>query len=194
MRLSELVLDPVIIVLLLSSLVSWWIIIDRWVLLVFVTRADRTFYHGKNPSTAPLAKLHGELERHADIGRDDLLLSLDAGIELQRHRLEKRMPLLGAIGSAAPYVGLLGTVIGIIKAFQNIQAHNNMSPSVVSGGIALALVATASGLAVAIPAVVGHHLLSAAINRHAALWEAVVAKWISELPKKDTAHESVPVA
>ena len=131
MRLSELVLDPVIIVLLLSSLVSWWIIIDRWVLLVFVTRADRTFYHGKNPSTAPLAKLHGELERHADIGRDDLLLSLDAGIELQRpdvlrFRIEvlRSLPVLDtedfAIGRGG-YVDAVARVDGEGVDFQGVE-------------------------------------------------------------------------
>lgn len=71
----------------------------------------------------------------------------------QQSTLDKRLMILGTIGSNAPFIGLLGTVLGIIKAFNDLAFNTGGGPSVVMGGIAEALVATAVGLLVAIPAV-----------------------------------------
>jgi biopolymer transport protein TolQ len=116
---------------------------------------------------------------------------MDTVITLQRERLEVTLPLLGVIGSTAPYVGLLGTVVGIIQAFQAIMKQGNMSTSTVAGGIATALIATAMGLAVAIPSVAAHHLFTSAINRIVSGWEAAVAAWLPG--GKEEAHESLPL-
>lgn len=72
----------------------------------------------------------------------------------QQQQLDKRLTILGTVGSNAPFIGLLGTVLGIIKAFNDLAFNTEGGPSVVMGGIAEALVATAVGLLVAIPAVV----------------------------------------
>ncbi len=73
---------------------------------------------------------------------------------------ESRLPLLGTVGSTAPFVGLFGTVIGIVRAFQALSANQSGGPGVVAEGISEALVTTAAGLLVAIPAVVAFNLLS----------------------------------
>jgi biopolymer transport protein ExbB len=73
---------------------------------------------------------------------------------LEKARLEKRLIILGTIGNNAPFVGLLGTVMGIIKAFHDLSVTTTQGPSAVMAGISEALVATAVGLFVAIPAVV----------------------------------------
>jgi biopolymer transport protein ExbB len=179
MPFNHILRDPVVIVLLCASLVSWVIIIDR---LLSLHRARR--------SEQILAGLRQVIEANASVGRDHLLILLDAAIAAQKQRLEGLLPVLGVIGSTAPYIGLLGTVIGIIQAFAAIQAHNVMSPSIVAGGIATALVATAAGLAVAIPAVAAHHLLTNAIQRQVASWEATVAGW---LPTEEQ-HEPLTLA
>lgn len=186
--------DPVLIVLAAGSLASWVIILDCLLVLRRVVRDDRAFQHGETAPAAPLSQLRQELHRHDGVDREHLLTIMDAAIALQRQRLERPLPLLGVIGSTAPYLGLLGTVIGIIQAFQAIQAQNNMSPSIVAGGIATALVATAMGLAVAIPAVAAHHLLSAAIGRRVSVWEAVAAEWLHQDTAEGVKHESVPLA
>ena len=72
----------------------------------------------------------------------------------QQQRLDRRLSILGTVGSNAPFIGLLGTVLGIIKAFHDLSFNAAGGPSVVMAGIAEALVATAVGLLVAIPAVV----------------------------------------
>ena len=79
---------------------------------------------------------------------------MDSMTMKQQQRLDKHLTILGTIGSNAPFAGLLGTVLGIIKAFNDLALNTEGGPSVVMGGIAEALVATAIGLLVAIPAVV----------------------------------------
>jgi biopolymer transport protein ExbB len=99
-----------------------------------------------------------------------------SAVERTRRHLERRledlgadlkrgMPVLASVGSVAPFVGLLGTVVGIISAFQGIAASGSGGLSSVSAGISEALVETALGLAVAIPAVLAFNYLSARIAR-----------------------------
>src|SRR4029077_19399953 len=79
--------------------------------------------------------------------------------------LRRGLAVLASVGSVAPFVGLLGTVVGIISAFQGIAATGSGGLSSVSAGISEALVETALGLAVAIPAVLGFNYLSTRIGR-----------------------------
>jgi biopolymer transport protein TolQ len=81
--------------------------------------------------------------------------------------VERRMIFLASVGSAAPFIGLFGTVWGIMNAFTSIAASKNTSLAVVAPGIAEALFATALGLVAAIPAVVAYNKLSTDIGRYA---------------------------
>ena len=191
MSFGHLFRDPVLFILVIASLASWALIAQCLLALRRAAREDRGFQQGESDSDAPLANLQAEWRRNADTDQAHLLTIMDTAIALERGRLDRMLPLLGVIGSTAPYMGLLGTVIGIIQAFQAIQAQNNMSPSVVAGGIATALVATAMGLAVAIPAVAAHHLLVAAIGRRVAIWESAVAEWLPRNGMKEGSHEPV---
>jgi biopolymer transport protein TolQ len=84
------------------------------------------------------------------------------------NKLEKRLPFLATTASIAPFVGLFGTVVGIMMAFQGIGATGSTNLSVVAPGIADALVATAAGLVAAIPAVVAYNHLSNRVRLFAA--------------------------
>ena len=92
------------------------------------------------------------VENHGQEGLDDLFNSFKL---VERPELEKNLNLLGTIASNAPYIGLLGTVMGIMKAFNDLANAPGQGNEVVMAGIGHALVSTALGLAVAIPAVVG---------------------------------------
>src|SRR5207248_5723999 len=81
-----------------------------------------------------------------------------------RH-LEARLPFLATLGSAAPFIGLFGTVWGIMRSFAGIAAANNTSLAVVAPGIAEALFATAMGLAAALPAVVAYNKCPLGLRR-----------------------------
>ena len=86
---------------------------------------------------------------------------LDVAMAREMERLEKRLLFLATLGSSAPFIGLFGTVIGIMTSFQAIAGSKSTNLAVVAPGIAEALLATALGLLAAIPAVVAYNKLSA---------------------------------
>ncbi len=96
------------------------------------------------------------VKKHGTDGLDELFSSFKT---VERPLLEKNLNILGTIASNAPYVGLLGTVMGIMKAFNDLAVAPGQGNEVVMAGIGHALVSTALGLAVAIPAVVAFNLL-----------------------------------
>lgn len=110
-------------------------------------------------------------------------MSVTEGMEretkIELLKLEQRLPLLATIGSIAPFVGLFGTVIGIIRAFRDLALANAGGAAVVSQGIAEALIATASGLFVAITAVFIYNWFQARLNAMAQEAEIVISE-ISE--------------
>lgn len=83
----------------------------------------------------------------------------------ERQKLDHGLVILGTLGSNAPFIGLFGTVIGIIQAFHNLSANPAGGPSVVMAGISEALIATAVGLIVAIPAVIAFNLYQRVVKR-----------------------------
>jgi len=100
---------------------------------------------------------------HQHLCPDALDRLLEAREIEERHELERGLGILGTVGSNAPFVGLTGTVLGILAAFQQMGASGQAGPQVMSA-IASALVATAAGLLVAIPAVVLHNVLHARVS------------------------------
>ena len=98
--------------------------------------------------------------------------------------LEKRMTFLASVGSTAPFVGLFGTVWGIMNSFQSIAASKNTSLAVVAPGIAEALFATALGLVAAILAVIFYNKISSDIGKYAARLEAFSSEFGSILSRQ----------
>jgi biopolymer transport protein TolQ len=107
--------------------------------------------NGKSLEARALGYGLGFVKKHGASGLDELFDSFKA---IERPGLEKNLNILGTIASNAPYIGLLGTVMGIMKAFNDLAVAPGQGNEVVMAGIAHALVSTAIGLAVAIPAVV----------------------------------------
>lgn len=89
---------------------------------------------------------------------------LKAAARKERARYEKRLGLLATIASNAPFIGLFGTVLGIIRAFKDLSDNIAEASAAVMGGIAEALIATAVGLLVAIPAVIAYNLLKSRVK------------------------------
>jgi len=117
------------------------------------------------------------------ISRDELEEAL--GLEAQRQimHLERMLGILGTIGSIAPFIGLFGTVLGIINAFKALSTAGASGPAVVSAGIAEALVCTAAGLFVAVPAVIFFNYFSNKSRRVAAVMEESISGFILALKK-----------
>lgn len=103
---------------------------------------------------SPVGRLFHYALQHREMGRRDLEELLATKRQEERLAMERNLGVLGTMGNIAPFIGLFGTVVGIIKAFRDLALSGSGGPAVVAKGIAEALVATAGGLAVAIPAVI----------------------------------------
>jgi len=128
----------------------------------------------------------------ADTERADLRASLVSRIDRsmtftitrEMERMERGMNLLASIGSVSPFVGLLGTVWGIMSSFQSIAESKNTSLAVVAPGIAEALFATALGLAAAIPAVIAYNKFAGDLERFAARLETFAQEFSTLLARQ----------
>ena len=92
----------------------------------------------------------------AGAGLESMTLQMQSRASTQIHRLENNLNLLGTIGNVAPLLGLLGTVLGIIESFLAVNAGGTTDPALLAGGISQALITTAAGMLVAIPALVAY--------------------------------------
>jgi len=159
---------PILSVLLIMSVISLTIILDRITTLHRARLNARAFVAGlikiiREQGAARAAEYCQRVPKPVAIVAARILLQAGdrearerAGryaLQAQINRLESYVSVLGTIGSTAPFVGLLGTVTGIIKAFQALAIDAGAGPEVVSAGVAEALITTAFGLIVAIPAV-----------------------------------------
>lgn len=169
--------EAILWLLLVLSVISVGLIIERWLSLRQVsTRSARIKSRMKEALQSnnldeleDLAKDRDALEgralayglRHVkDSGTQGLPEIFNTYALLERPALERSLNVLATIGSNAPFVGLLGTVLGIMKAFKDLSGNTGGGNEVVMLGIAEALVATAVGLVVAIPAVIAYNSFS----------------------------------
>jgi biopolymer transport protein TolQ len=114
--------------------------------------------------------------------RVERVMDITVGREMQR--LERHMIFLASVGSSAPFIGLFGTVWGIMSAFTAIAASKNTSLAVVAPGIAEALFATALGLVAAIPAVIGFNKLSTDLGRYSSRLGAFAGEFAAILSRQ----------
>ncbi|MEE8515792.1 MAG: protein TolQ [Alphaproteobacteria bacterium] len=114
--------------------------------------------------------------------RIERVMGTTLGREMER--LEKHMVFLASVGSTAPFIGLFGTVWGIMNSFQAIAASKNTSLAVVAPGIAEALFATALGLVAAIPAVVAYNKITTDLGRYAGQLEAFIGDFNAILSRQ----------
>ncbi|RCK99981.1 MAG: biopolymer transport protein TolQ [Candidatus Tokpelaia sp. JSC189] len=110
--------------------------------------------------------------------------AMDVALTREIGRMEARLGFLATIGSAAPFIGLFGTIIGIMTSFQSIAASRNTSLAVVAPGIAEALLATAIGLLSAIPAVIAYNKLSGDANEIGARLESFADEFSTILSRQ----------
>ncbi len=188
------VVKSVMGILIIASVWSWAVMIDKS--LAFgrlkrkAVRFEAQFWSGKplddlfrktrDKADHPMARVFTaameEWARSKNVGRSEVLVIgardridkvLNVTVSRELEKAEGNLSVLATVGSTAPFVGLLGTVWGIMNAFQAIAITENTNIAVVAPGIAEALFATALGLVAAIPAVVGYNRYSAALNSYA---------------------------
>ena len=186
---ANLPVQIVMVLLLLASIWTWAIIVSHWAKMRRVAREnDRferdfwkagdidSFYESRGRSDLPSARVlaagiaewrrstHGK-HLDKDGTRARLAVAMHSAVGAETDRLASRLNILATVGSVAPFVGLFGTVLGIMFSFSAIAAEKSTSLDVVAPGIAEALFATAIGLFAAIPAVVAYNRFSYGINR-----------------------------
>ncbi|MBV9843065.1 MAG: protein TolQ [Sphingomonadaceae bacterium] len=186
---ADIIVKFVMLGLLAASIWTWSIIIahalrmqrtreanDRFERDFWKAEDIDNFYTSRRGSDLPSARVLGagitEWRRSTsgeNIDRDGtrsrLATALGAAIAVEIDKLSDRLNILATVGSVAPFVGLFGTVWGIMRSFTDIAAQQNTNLAVVAPGIAEALFATALGLFAAIPAVIAYNRLSHGINR-----------------------------
>ena len=208
---ADIVVKLVMLILLLASVWVWAIIIEKVVSLRRVNREatefEDSFWSGgslddlyeregadpSNPIAAVFGAAMSEWKRSVrisgiDIGATAVKERVDRAMNVtimrEMERLERYMIFLASVGSTAPFVGLFGTVWGIMHSFSAIAAMHNTDLAVVAPGIAEALFATAIGLVAAIPAVLGYNKLSNDLARFAARLEGFGAEFAAILSRQ----------
>ena len=187
---ADLVVKTVMVGLLAASIWCWAIIVDKSMLYGRtkreMNRFERVFWSGQS-----LEELYQQMSEQPSVGLGNVFVAamkewkrsheqnaasfigiqarlekvLDVAISRESEKLEKRLNFLATVGSASPFVGLFGTVWGIMNAFTAISQSASTNLAVVAGPIAEALFATALGLLAAIPAVIAYNKLSGDANK-----------------------------
>lgn len=182
------VVKAVMLILLVASVASWMIAFEKLVRIVAFSRQTSAFERAEADDGAASGWLFQRMEQAANAepqaegeskaefaSRLERTLSLEVSAQLQR--LQSGLAFLATVGSTAPFVGLFGTVWGIMRSFTGIAAAKDTSLAVVAPGIAEALFATAMGLAAAIPAVIFYNQANVSLGRIADRLSAAVAKF-----------------
>ena len=202
----------VMLLLVVLSLVTWGVIIERWFALSKLhTKSEqflKNFWEAKSLSElhlrskdleySPAREIfrtgYNEMVRviqtrdkkgiqHSAVPFDTVKRSLGKARGMEEGNLAKNMSFLAVSASACPFIGLFGTVVGIIRAFHDIAASGSSSLAAVAPGISEALIATALGLFAAIPAVVFYNFLSSRARRHLMLLDGFGADFLNILER-----------
>ena len=174
---ADFVVKSVILILIGCSIYSWAIIIEKFKLFKKINQSsedfEKKFWNSKSAESIynslpasiedPMALVFKDamqnlLKRKSKIDLNARMTTmLETGIEKQMSKISKGFTFLATVGSTAPFIGLFGTVWGIMNSFQSIAISRNTSLAIVAPGIAEALFATALGLLAAIPAVIAYN-------------------------------------
>jgi len=206
---ATLIVKVVMLMLVGASVWCWGVVIDKGIQYRRARREasvfDRAFWSGEpldglfdQIGTSPKGQSErifaaGMMEWRRSHRQDGRLIpgaqaridrSMDVAIAKEAGRLQKGLPVLATVGSTAPFVGLFGTVWGIMNSFIEIAEQQNTNLNVVAPGIAEALLATGLGLLAAIPAVIFYNKLSADSDRIVNGWEAFADEFATILSRQ----------
>ncbi|GLR27156.1 MULTISPECIES: protein TolQ [Limnobacter] len=209
---ASFVVQIVMLILVMVSLVSWANIFKKWVVLgrarKLSNKFEEEFWSGGDLNTlfqraSTRRNDAGPLERIFEAGMSEFLRARDkkgltdssliidgarramkAAYQRENDQLERNLPFLASAGSVSPYIGLFGTVWGIMHAFRGLSNVQQATLASVAPGIAEALVATAIGLFAAIPAVVAYNRFATDIDRLAIQFETFIEEFLNILQRQ----------
>ena len=196
---ADIVVKSVIVILIVSSIYSWAVIFEKIMLFKKINRSTQDFenkfwksksaesFYNTLPDNIrdPMANMFKNsmqvlLKSKRSSNLDEKMSRmLEINIEQQMEKIEKSYTFLASVGSTAPFIGLFGTVWGIMNSFQSIAISRNTSLAIVAPGIAEALFATALGLLAAIPAVVAFNKFTSDSKKYSQKLENFSKKLLS---------------
>ena len=196
---ADIIVKSVIIILIACSIYSWAIIIDKIKQFKKInilseefeekfwrSKSAETFYNSlpsnvDDPMTSLFKEsMQGLLKSKSKSNLVEKMGGiLEVGIEKQMSKIEKGFTFLATVGSTAPFIGLFGTVWGIMNSFQSIAISRNTSLAIVAPGIAEALFATALGLLAAIPAVIAYNRFNNDSRKYSQKLESFSKRFLS---------------
>jgi len=196
---ADIIVKSVIIILIVSSIYSWAIIFEKIKLFKKINKSTDEFenkfwksksaesFYNSLPSNVndPMANLFKDsmqvlLKSKRSSNLDEKMSRmLEINVEQQMEKIDKSNTFLATVGSTAPFIGLFGTVWGIMNSFQSIAISRNTSLAIVAPGIAEALFATALGLLAAIPAVVAYNKFSSDSKKYSQKLENFSKRFLS---------------
>ena len=196
---ADIVVKLVILSLIVCSIYSWAVIIEKYRLFKKINQSTEEFetkfwnsksaesFYNNLPSNTvdPMALVFKDAMQNllkrkskADL-HERMTTMLETGIEKQMAKISKGYTFLATVGSTAPFIGLFGTVWGIMNSFQSIAISRNTSLAIVAPGIAEALFATALGLLAAIPAVVAYNKFNNESKKYSQKLESFSKRFLS---------------
>ena len=198
---ADIIVKSVIIILIACSIYSWAVIIEKIKLFKKINSSTEDFenkfwksksaenFYNNLPSKTedPMANvfkdsMHVMLKsKRSSNLNEKMSRMLEINIEKQMEKIEKGYTFLATVGSTAPFIGLFGTVWGIMNSFQSIAISRNTSLAIVAPGIAEALFATALGLLAAIPAVVAYNKFNNDSKKYSQRLENFAKRFISTI-------------
>ena len=196
---ADIIVKSVIVILIAASIYSWAIIIEKIKLFrkinlsseefetkFWKSKSAETFYNNLPTNLDdPMANLFKDTMQVVIKSRSKTNLSerlnniLEVNIEKQMNTIDKSYTFLATVGSTAPFIGLFGTVWGIMNSFQSIAISRNTSLAIVAPGIAEALFATALGLLAAIPAVIAYNKFNSDTKNYVARLDNFSKRFLS---------------
>ncbi|MBT8127370.1 MAG: protein TolQ [Gammaproteobacteria bacterium] len=212
---ASILVQLVMLALLAASVLSWFVIFTKHKVLK-VARADAMRFEDQFWSGINLADLYGRLKKRDEerqgmarifesgfaeyarlhkraVGSGEMLIagvqrSMKVSLAREEDRLEANLSLLATIGSISPYVGLFGTVWGIMRSFTALGSVQHATLAMVAPGIAEALIATAMGLFAAIPAVIAYNRYSDQVDRLIGSYENFAEEFSTILQRQSAAE------
>src|SRR6056300_1268141 len=199
---ADIIVKTVIISLIACSIYSWAIIFDKIKMFKKINLSseefEEKFWRSKSAETFydslpsdvkdPMTSLFKESMQGLIKSKSNLIEKmggiLEVGIEKQISKIEKGFTFLATVGSTAPFIGMFGTVWGIMNSFQSIAISRNTSLAIVAPGIAEALFATALGLLAAIPAVIAYNRFAGDLERFGARLETFAQEFSTLLARQ----------
>ena len=196
---ADIIVKSVIFILIVSSIYSWAVIIEKYKLFKKINKSSEEFenkfwksrsaesFYNNLPDNIddPMANVFKDTMQVIVKSKTKSNLSnrlesmLEVSIEKQMNAIDKKYTFLATVGSTAPFIGLFGTVWGIMNSFQSIAISRNTSLAIVAPGIAEALFATALGLLAAIPAVVAYNKFSSDSKKYSQKLESFSKRFAS---------------